>query len=226
MALPRASASCLALGAALALLAQPAAEVRAQTGNARLIYCCDVGGQPVCGDILPAACYGRSYRELSASGVVKRVVPAPLTSEEIARRNELELKRRNEEVDRLRKQRQDQALLETYRSLADLDSRRDRELGDLDRVLSELRERENTLIGQQSVLIREASRTDKSEVANSIELNIRVLDSEIESQRRVIDAKLRDRAAVVERFNEDRRRYLELTRAQNTPAQNGTASPR
>ena len=31
----------------------------------RSIYCCDVGGQPVCGDIPPAACYGRAYREMS-----------------------------------------------------------------------------------------------------------------------------------------------------------------
>ena len=36
--------------------------VQAQAPRARMIYCCDVGGQPVCGDILPEACYGRAYR--------------------------------------------------------------------------------------------------------------------------------------------------------------------
>ena len=46
------------------LFALSPGEVRAQTTTAKIVYCCDVGGQPVCGDILPAACYGRAYREV------------------------------------------------------------------------------------------------------------------------------------------------------------------
>ena len=66
------------------LFALSPGEVRAQTTTAKIVYCCDVGGQPVCGDILPAACYGRAYREVSPSGLVRRTVAAPLTPEEIA----------------------------------------------------------------------------------------------------------------------------------------------
>ena len=58
-------------------------QAQAQAGG-RTTYCCDVGGQPVCGDILPAACYGRAYREMSPSGLVRRTVAAPLTPQEIA----------------------------------------------------------------------------------------------------------------------------------------------
>ncbi len=179
--------------------------------NGRSVYCCDVGGQPVCGDILPAACYGRAYREMSPSGGVRRTVAAPLTPEEIAERAARERERRAVEAERVRKLRLDQALLETYRSLEDLDARRDRELGELDRNIRLLRARESELIERQRSLIAEATHTDKSEVAASLEADIGVLDSEIVAQSSVIAAKLRERSAVVERFEEHRQRYVELT---------------
>lgn len=193
------------------LFALSPGEVRAQTTTAKIVYCCDVGGQPVCGDILPAACYGRAYREMSPSGLVRRTVAAPLTPEEIAERAAVERERRAAEADRVRKLRLDQALLETYRNLEDLDSRRDRELRDLDRTIRALRARESELIERQHSLIDEATHTDKSEVAASLEADIGVLDSEIAAQSSIIAAKLRERNAVVERFEEHRRRYLELT---------------
>ena len=74
-----------------------------------------------------------------------------------------------------------------------------------------LRARESELIERQHALISEATHTDKSEVAASLEADIGVLDSEIAAQSSIIAAKLRERSAVVERFQEHRRRYLELT---------------
>lgn len=204
----RAEFGLAGLACTLVLAAWPLATA-AQAGG-RTIYCCDVGGQPVCGDILPAACYGRAYREMSPSGVVRRTVSAPLTAEEIARRAETERQRRAEEADRLRQLRLDQALLETYRSLKDLDSRRDRELRDLDRSIRELRERESELVERQQALINEATRTEDSAVAASLEEDIRTLDSEIVTQSRIIAAKLRERSAVLDRFEEHRQRYVEL----------------
>ncbi|HRG71977.1 MAG TPA: hypothetical protein PLH95_10085, partial [Thauera aminoaromatica] len=120
---------------------------------------------------------------------------------------------RSEEAERMRQLRLDQALLETYRSVQDLDSRRDRELRELDRSIRELRARESELIERQRVMIDEATHTDKSDVAASLEADIRLLDSEIAAQSSVVAAKLRERNAVVERFEEHRRRYVELTSA-------------
>lgn len=210
-----AESGLLALAATLTLAALPAAAQAPAQGGGRSIYCCDVGGQPLCGDILPAACYGRAYREMSPSGVVRRTVAAPMTPEEIAERAAMERERRAAEADRLRQQRLDQALLETYRSLQDLESRRDREVRDLDRSIRALRARESELIERQRSLIAEATRTDKSDVAESLEADIRVIDSEIVTQATIIAAKLRERNAIVERFDNDRRRYLELTAGDN-----------
>ncbi len=148
---------------------------------------------------------------MSPSGIVRRTVAAPLTAEEIAQRAAAEHKRRGEEAERMRQVRLDQALLETYRSVQDLDSRRDRELRELDRSIRQLRARESELLERQRALIDEATRTDKSDVAASLEADIRLLDSEIVAQSSVVAAKLRERGAVVERFEEHRRRYVELT---------------
>lgn len=215
--------AAVAVLGALPVAAQ--AQAQAQPGG-RSIYCCDVGGQPVCGDILPAACYGRAYREMSPSGLIRRTVAAPLTPEEIAARAAVERERRAAEADRARKLRLDQALLETYRSLHDLDSRRDRELRDLDRSIQALRARESELIERQHTLIGEATHTDKSEVAASLESDIGLLDSEIAAQSSIIAAKLRERSAVVERFEEHRRRYVELTAGGNPAARSAVLESR
>lgn len=210
MGFPRVEPAVFGLCCVFLILAGAGA-APARAGGTPTIYCCDVGGQPLCGDILPAACYGRAYREMSPSGVVRRMVAAPLTPEEIAQRTVAEHKRRAEEAERLRQVRLDQALLETYRNVEDLDSRRDRELRELDRSIRQLRARESELIERQRALIGEATRTEKSEVAASLEADIRLLDSEIVAQSSVVAAKLRERSAVVERFEEHRRRYVEIT---------------
>lgn len=191
----------------------PAAAL-AQSPAARMIYCCDVGGQPVCGDILPEACYGRAYREVSPSGTVRRVVPAPLTPEEIAARDAEVNERRVEAALQLKQQRMDEALLETYRSLPQLDARRDREIGALDLAIQALRQREGELIERQRVLIEEAAQAGEGNVSPVLEENIHSLDGEIVAQRSVIAAKMRERAALLDRFDEDRQRYIRLT----TPA--------
>ncbi len=190
----------------------------AQNTGARTIYCCDVGGQPVCGDILPTACYGSAYREISPSGTVRRNVAAPLTADEIARRNAEARLRRVEEAERMRQLRLDQALLETYRSVEDLDSRRDRELADLDRTLRDLRARESDLLELQRRIIVDAQDLQRGTKDPGVMEDLRNLDGEILAQRSVIDAKLRERSAILDRFEEDRRRYLELTSSVEPPA--------
>ena len=203
--------------AAAALMAADGALAQAQGG--RVIYCCDVGSQPVCGDILPPVCYGRAYREMNPSGTVRRIVPAPLTTEEIARRNALERERRAQEAARLKQLRMDEALLETYRSLEHLDERRDREIGSLDKSIQILRQREAELIERQHELIQEAAQAGEGKADPVVEENLRSLDSEIVAQRSVIDAKMRERSAILDRFDEDRQRYIELTSPASSASQ-------
>lgn len=201
------------LGLCATLAAAPA---KAQPAG--VIYCCEAGGQTLCGDILPAACYGRAYREMNPSGTVRRQVPAPLTPAQAAQREAEERRLRAADQERLRQQRRDKALIDTYRSLRDLDERREREIAEIDRSLRALRERETELLLRHSQVLAARARVS-GDAALRVEEDLRRIDGEIASQRGLIDARLRERTAVLDRFSEDRERYLQLS----APAGTGVA---
>lgn len=182
----------------------------AQT-NGRTIYCCDANGQQMCGDIFPTECYGRAYREISPLGIVRRHVPAPLTAEEIERRDEAIRQRKAAEAAVLKKKRLDQALLETYPSAAEIEVRRERALAEADRTIDDLRVRETELLARREKLAQEAEAHRGQPLPPDLADDLRNIDGEITAQRSIIDVKKREREAVRLRFDEDHRRYLELT---------------
>jgi len=200
----------------LALLTALAAPVVA-TAQGRTIYCCDVDGRPVCGDILPSACYGRGYRELSTSGTLRRYVPPPLTAEEIALRDEKARRRKEAEAVALKQRRLDQALLETYPSVTAIADRRDRALADVDRTIADLRVREKELIARKARFERELGAYGGQKVPPGLAEDLHNVAGEIAAQRSIIDAKLRERELLRARFEEDRSRYLELTAPASRP---------
>lgn len=195
--------------ALLIVLSVPLAASAQSAG--RTIYCCDVGGQPVCGDMLPTACYGRAYREMSPAGTIRRQVPAPLTAEEIARRDEAIRQRKAAEAIALKQRRLDQALLDAYPSADEIEARRDRAVSELDRTIADLRLHEVQLLARKQVLTQDAAAYSGKTLPVELAENIRTMDAELAAQRSIIDAKQRERDAIKVRFDEDLRRYLELT---------------
>lgn len=200
----------------IVLLAWPLT-VAAQGG--RSIFCCeDASGRPVCGDTLPTACFGKAYRELSPQGTVRRHVAAPLTPEEIARREAAERQRKAEEARALQQRRLDEALLETYASLNDLDAQRDRNLAAADKNVQEQRRRLTELEARRQKLTEERAFYRDREPPPELVGDLRAIEAEIAAQQVVLQAKMRELETLRNRFDEDRRRYLELTRS--APAQN------
>lgn len=175
------------------------------------IFCCDIGGQPVCGDILPPACYGRGYREIAPQGTLLRYVPAPLTAEEAARRERDLRERREAELAVLRQRRLDRALLDTYPTEAVLIARRDRELAEADRTIADLRVRERDLLARKAKLLEEAEFYKGKPLPQGLSDDLANLDGEVRVQRSVIAMKQGERDAMSQRFEDDRRRYVELT---------------
>jgi len=196
-----------------ALLAAPLAASAQTSSGGKTIYCCDIGGQPICGDVLPNACYGRAYREMSPQGVIRRQVAAPLTADEISRRNEDARLRAEADARLARQRRLDQALLDTYQSVADVDFRRDRALADLDKTISSLRVRETELVERRNRIAKETEPFQGRAVPRELAEDLDNANGELSAHRSVIDAKQRERESIRARFEEDRRRYIELTTA-------------
>lgn len=175
------------------------------------IFCCeDANGRSVCADVLPAQCYGRAYREISPQGTVRRIVAAPLSAAELARKREQDRQRRIEE-ERVRSERlRDKALLETYADLDDIAVQQRRAELEVERDIENARKREVELKQQRVALEREAEFYARRPMPPKLAKDMRENELEMLSQKSVIDSKQRQLDAIRVRYEEDRQRYLEI----------------
>ncbi len=189
----------------LALLKVPASEAR--------VYCCkDARGQQVCGDVLPASCADRSYRELNSQGATVKQVDAPMSDAQRARRDADAKKAREEEMVRQEQRRRDTTLLNTYTSEREIDAARDRRVADIEELLTRLREQQQTLSDRQQKLEADAARFTSTGKRVPSGVKDR-LDTNAEDLRQIganITAKERELADTRKRFEEDRARFREI----------------
>lgn len=209
MVLPGAT-SRLILALVLILAALEGAPVAVASGK---LYCCtDANGKQVCGDLMPQECYGRAYRELGDTGRTVRNVEAPLTAEQRAERAAEDEKRKLEEAAMKEQQRKDQALLNTYGSVRDIEAMRDRALGDVQKSISEAEARIAEIRAQRVKFQNEAEFYKKKQLPPEVQKGLKDADFEIKAQQSVIDSKKKEMEIIREKYDEDKRQYLDLSR--------------
>ena len=198
--------ACLAMVMILADLPAPVAAKGAS------IFCCEnARGQRVCGDVLPQACYGRAYRRVAADGTVVERIAAPMSADERAEAARLERRQELEQARRRSQMLQDRALLDTYRSMDDIDQREARAVADIDNDLRRAYAREAEIKKGSERLQEEAKLHASGELPGDLAQAIRDNQSELSAQQTVIEAKLKNIEAVRARFARDRERYRLLT---------------
>lgn len=186
------------------------------TAAGQMFCCADEHGKQVCGDILPQACYGRAYRELGSSGRTLRNVDAPLTAEQRAQRA-IEDERRKEREAALKEQKlKDQALLDTYGTEKDLETLRRRAEQDINSTIKAAENKIAEAHKQRKRFENEAEFYKKKQLPLDVDKGLRDADAEIGAQVAVITARKKDMEAIRIKFDEDLRRFRELTR--RTPA--------
>ena len=201
---------------ALFLALWAALPVEAQTPSRGSVFCCVDNGHQVCGDVLPMQCFGKSYREMSPQGTVRRLVEAPLTPEQLARRDAEERARRTELARQRAELRRNQSLLETYSSVADIEARRDRAVEGVDQDLKRAEARHTQLQKKRESLSREAEFYQKRPMPIPLAAALRESDSELAAQASVIEAKKREIDAIRSRYEQDRLRYIKLSESHGT----------
>ncbi|MCB1909887.1 MAG: hypothetical protein KDH15_21210 [Rhodocyclaceae bacterium] len=192
-----------ALLAGAAMLASPAVEA--------YVFCCDDdGGRQVCADVLPAQCYGRAYRVLNSQGLVIREIEAPLTRDQREARRQEERQKRIEQ-DRIRSVRlKERALLETYRSVEDIDAIEARAIEEIDKDLTKATRFKERLLDEQSRLRQEREFYKEGDLPSELARALNDNELEIIAQESVIDSKTRMKEAIRERYASDRKAYLEI----------------
>ncbi|MCX7179773.1 MAG: hypothetical protein NTX56_13730 [Proteobacteria bacterium] len=176
-------------------------------------YCCaDERGQQACGDSLPRECFGRAYRELSERGTLLRQVDAPLTAEQQAQREAALASKKKEERAAMEEKRKNQALINTYTTEKDVDVARERALLDVENRAKESQAKYNEAIKRKQKLEGELEFYKKKPVPPELKDQIKANETEIKAQQIGIEAKKQEMDQVRTRFEEEKKRYLELIR--------------
>ena len=184
----------------------------------RNTYCCnDEHGRQVCSDILPQPCWDRAYREIDERGITVRRIEAPLTQEQRAQR-EAE-SRRKKEQERLAKEERmrNQALLDAYSSEKDIEVVRDRTVRDIEKSLNLANESYAEAAKRQKELSDEMQFYRNKPAPKALLDAMKENESELRAHASVIESKQKEIDAVRAKYDEERRRYIELTRRAASP---------
>lgn len=205
----RRSFPVLVVAAALSVTSGPAC---AQT---RIYTCKDASGRTLTSDRPLPECQGREGRVLSGQGTTVQKIDAPLTPEQIAAREAEQHKKREEDERRREQARKDKALLNTYSSLDDIENKRQRALAQVEREMRESERRISLLDRQAAENRAEAEFYKKKALPPELKRRVDENEASIRAERHLYEAKKGEVAQVNARFDEDRRRYVDLTGAVN-----------
>ncbi|HMH18419.1 MAG TPA: DUF4124 domain-containing protein [Burkholderiales bacterium] len=191
-----------------AVIAPALAQVQAPQ---RMYKCVDAQGRTYYTQVPPPECLGRDTQELNKSGTLIRRNAAPLTSaQEQAREAERKKKLEDEEKSK-EERRKNMALLNTYSSEKDIDDARARALEeakvaivDTERVIASAQKRRTELDAEKEFYVKKPMPFKlRQEVANN--------ELEIKTQTELLDAKKKEISTINTKYDEDKRRYVELT---------------
>ncbi len=203
--------------ALLCLILLAAAPAAAQE---RMYKCVDARGKTYYTQVPPPECLGRDTQELNKSGSLIRKNPAAIhlsPAQEQAREAERK-KKSDEEVRSKEERRKNLALLNTYSSERDIDDARARALKEAqdaieatERSIAGAHKRREELESEKEFYVKKPMPLKlKRDISNN--------EIEITNQTVLLDAKKKEISTINAKYDEDKRRYMELTSGK-APAQ-------
>src|SRR5712691_5017912 len=177
----------------------------------RMYKCVDARGKVYYTQVPPPECLGRDTQELNKSGTLMRKNPAALSPAQVQAR-EAERKKKIEDEERSKEERRKNlALLNTYSSEKDIEEARTRALAeaqsaiaDTERSIAGAQKRHKELESEKEFYVKKPMPFKlKQEITNN--------EIEIKNQIVLLDAKKKEISTINAKYNEDRRRYIELT---------------
>lgn len=179
------------------------------TAQAQIFSCKDAAGKTIAADRQIPECSDRQVRVLSPNGVHKRVIPAPLTTEQKQAQLAEEQQRKYKEAARAQQRQQDRAILLRYQNEHDIASAHRREIVQLKERIAIDEEKIADAEKRRRMAHAQAGRNqDKSTamVPSTIELSERT----IRDSRRNIAGYEADIAAANQKYDKTLQRFREL----------------
>jgi len=195
---------------ALTLLALAVAPASAQS---RLYKCKDGKGKTYYTQTPPAECLGKEMEELSKQGTVVKKREAALTPEQLAAREAEEKRKKEEELAAKEESRKNQALLNTYASEKDIEDGRQRALKQAELAAKEIEKRIAEAQKRTQALAAEKEFYLKKPMPKKLQDDIKNNEIEAKVQQDALAAKQKELGEINAKYDEDKRRYLQLTGA-------------
>ncbi len=203
------------------LLCAVVAPALAQQAPQRMYKCVDAKGKTYYTQVPPPECLGRDTQELNQSGTLIRKNPAQisLTPEQLKAR-EADRKRQLENEEKSKEERRKNlALLNPYSSEKDIDDARARALEEAKVAIEDT---EKSIAGAQKrrqELESEKEFYVKKPIPFKLKTDISNTEIEIKNQTSLLDAKKKEISTINAKYDEDKRRYVELTSGKAASAQ-------
>ena len=195
------------LAATLALLFLPLA------ADAQSYRCVGKDGKKYYGQSLPAQCLGQPAELLNAQGMVVKRIDPQVSATERAKKEGDEEERKKRELVSKEEGRRNRALLATYTSDSDIEQARGRALKDNEAAVREIEGKIGAIKARQDKLRKELDfyqGTNKPPV--KLEQNIKNAEFDLRTQLDLLAAKKKDVESINARYNDDKKRYNELTK--------------
>jgi hypothetical protein len=197
---------CIPFAAALATFACAAFPLAAQAQSFR---CVGKDGKKYYGQVLPQACIGRPWEQLNMQGMVIKSYDPSVENEDPAKKAEEEAKKREKEAAAREEERRSRALLATYTSVKDIDAARERALAEPQRQITDI---EANIVQREKRLAELAKQKPAPNNAAAVAQEIETARSGIAAQQELLAVKKQLVEAIKARYDEDKKRYQQLTR--------------
>jgi chromosome segregation ATPase len=205
------------------ILAVVAAGLLPLAAQAQSFRCVGKDGKKYYGSTVPAQCIGQPVEQLSAQGTVIRRMD-PEGDEKLRQEKEAsaEKKRKEDEIAR-EAQRRNRALLATYSSEKDIEEARTRALADNQKQIKDVQSRIEAIkqrqegFGKEMEFYREAPPAKGAKVKPGpkpppkLVEDIQNAEVDLKAQENLLDIKKKEVDAINAKYDEDKRRYGELT---------------
>ena len=194
-------------------LLAPPAHAQAPGAGSQTYRCTGKDGKKYYGSAIPPQCYGQPLELLNNRGlVVKRIDPEGDEKEKAEKA--AALAKQKEESAALREEtRRNRALLATYTSERDIEDQRARALKDQQKSMMEVEGKIDALKKKRAGYDKEADLYKGKDLPAKLSEDIANAEIDLKAQEDLLAAKKREVVAINARYDEDKRRYKELTRS-------------
>jgi hypothetical protein len=197
----------------IATLATLLALAAATASAAHMYKCVDSKGKPYYTDRPPAECTGKEMDELSRQGMVVKKREAALTPEQRAARDAEDKRKKEEALAAQEERRKNQALLNTYSSEKDIEDGRQRALKQSQQAATEIEKRIDDANKRGNQLAGEKEFYTKKPMPKKLSDELKDNAIELKIQQDALAEKKKELREINAKYDEDKRRYLELTGA-------------